>query len=205
VIQIIGYQTPITPDSERQLSAYEAQPGTAVEKPIEKLLQSDDTVKKTSVGNSAAYEIYEDDQKMPPPKSAVSIHQDTIYSASHSDILEKQLAPAADAKPLAELPAFQAVAAELKKSGPAQISIHQFGRTDRQVLPTYELFRTGKLRDANTKSTTGRLLKQFAADLDGSKLPEFDKVRHFFGPNGTLGVSEENGWFLKGVVLPPSK
>ena len=44
----------------------------------------------------------------------------------------------------------------------------------------------------------GVLRKQ---EVDGSKLPEFDAVRSHLGTAGGFGVSEENGWFLKGFML----
>nr|QEO74398.1 hypothetical protein [uncultured bacterium] len=216
MVQVMAFQSPITGDSERQIAAFEADPAGAVDKPIDRMLSSDDTAKKTMIGQSPAFEIYEDDQRKPPAKSIVCVHQNTILSTSHADMLAKLLTPPADAKPLTELATFKAVAEELKKFGLSQISIHQFGQTDRQVQAYYELYRTGKLDELKGKSMAGSLLKQIAADdpkgaanarpaADASKLPEFEKVRQFFGANGTLGVSEENGWFLKGVVLAPAK
>jgi hypothetical protein len=32
-------------------------------------------------------------------------------------------------------------------------------------------------------------------------MPEFDKVQHYFGKVGIYGVTEENGYFIKGFTL----
>jgi hypothetical protein len=37
--------------------------------------------------------------------------------------------------------------------------------------------------------------------LDGSKLPDFEAVRRYFGPAGVTITTEANGWFLTGFTL----
>jgi hypothetical protein len=32
-------------------------------------------------------------------------------------------------------------------------------------------------------------------------MPEFDKVQHYFGKVGIFGVTEENGYFIKGFTV----
>jgi len=38
-------------------------------------------------------------------------------------------------------------------------------------------------------------------EIDASKAPDFDFVRRHLGPAGTFAVSEEDGWFFKGIML----
>ncbi len=40
-----------------------------------------------------------------------------------------------------------------------------------------------------------------APRIDGSKLPDYEAVRRYFGPAGMWATSEENGWFLTGFTL----
>ena len=37
--------------------------------------------------------------------------------------------------------------------------------------------------------------------MDGSKLPDYEMVRHYLNPAGMQITSEKDGWFLKGFTL----
>jgi hypothetical protein len=37
--------------------------------------------------------------------------------------------------------------------------------------------------------------------IDGSKLPDFQAVRRYLGPAGLFSRSEDDGWFMTGVLL----
>ncbi|HBT76353.1 MAG TPA: hypothetical protein DEB39_05375 [Planctomycetaceae bacterium] len=86
-----------------------------------------------------------------------------------------------------------------------------FARTDETIRPTYELIREGKMPEAQT--LLGKIVNSIATkpdtpkgtvrkqQIDGSKMPEFESIRRNFGPAGIYGVSEENGWFIKGFIL----
>ncbi len=86
-----------------------------------------------------------------------------------------------------------------------------FARTDETIRPTYELIRLGKMAQSQTvlakavnslftteNDETGQSREQA---IDGKNLPEFDKVRNYFGPAGIYGISEDNGYFFKGFLL----
>lgn len=86
-----------------------------------------------------------------------------------------------------------------------------FARTDETVRPTYELIREGKMPEAQTlfakivnalsvkpDTPKGTVRKQ---QIDGSLMPEFESVRRHFGPAGIYGITEEDGWFIKGFIL----
>ena len=85
-----------------------------------------------------------------------------------------------------------------------------FARTDETLRPTYEMIRQGKL--AQSQAVFAQVINALfgPADeaepartktFDGSNLPEFDKIRHHFGPTGFYGVSEDDGFFFKGFLL----
>jgi len=38
--------------------------------------------------------------------------------------------------------------------------------------------------------------------IPGEKLPEFDQIRHYFGPAGIYVLSKDDGWYVCGCVLP---
>lgn len=88
-----------------------------------------------------------------------------------------------------------------------------FARTDATIQPTYELIRQNKM--PQSQAILGKAINALFSDqsnqkggsgirqqsIDGSKLPEFDKVKQYFGPAGLFGASEENGYFFKGFLL----
>lgn len=88
--------------------------------------------------------------------------------------------------------------------------IQSFSRTSEVVRPTYEIIRQGRM--PKSKSVLGRVLNiiltppemeegERPAKIDGSKMPEFDTIRKYFGPAGVYGVEEKDGWFIKGFTL----
>jgi hypothetical protein len=84
-----------------------------------------------------------------------------------------------------------------------------FSRTDEEYRPVYELFRAGRMPESETMF--GKLLNVLLGDtragvprtprLDGSKLPDFEAVRRYFGPAGVTIATEPEGWFLTGFTL----
>lgn len=88
-----------------------------------------------------------------------------------------------------------------------------FARTDETIRPTYELIRQGKMPQSQAilgkainalfvseedKESGGGLRQQA---IDGSNLPEFEKIQGYFGPSGLYGATEEDGYFFKGFLL----
>ncbi|MDR1962466.1 MAG: DUF3352 domain-containing protein [Planctomycetaceae bacterium] len=84
-----------------------------------------------------------------------------------------------------------------------------FSRTDKTLQPIYELVRQGKM--PQSQAILGKIINALFVPeeeegvrpqgIDGKNLPEFDKVRQYFGTSGFYGVSEENGYFFKGFLL----
>jgi len=84
-----------------------------------------------------------------------------------------------------------------------------FARMHETLRPTYEMIRLGQM--AQSQAVFAKLLNEVLSPeeesgprrqvLDGSTMPEFEKVQHYFGKIGIYGVSEENGYFIKGFSL----
>ncbi|MDR3109041.1 MAG: hypothetical protein LBU65_05050 [Planctomycetaceae bacterium] len=89
--------------------------------------------------------------------------------------------------------------------------IQSFARTDETIRPTYEMIREGKMPES--QALLGRIVNLLFASpdqpkgsfrkqqIDGSKMPEFELIRRHFGPSGLYGVTEDDGWFIKGFLL----
>jgi len=142
------------------------------------------------------------------PNAAVTIAKGQLFISSHLDFLVKILQEREERETLAATVDFQAVDAKVKELSDKRCA-WVFSRTDEEYRPTYELIRQGKMPESETM--LGRMLNTlFGAgkkgvmrqqEVDGSKLPEFEVVRRHLGMAGGFGLSEEDGWFLKGFIL----
>jgi hypothetical protein len=84
-----------------------------------------------------------------------------------------------------------------------------FARSHETLRPTYEMIRLDQM--GQSQALFGKLLNGILSSddesgvrrqiLDGSSLPEFEKVEHYFGKVGIYGVTEPNGYFIKGFTL----
>jgi len=84
-----------------------------------------------------------------------------------------------------------------------------FARTHETLRPTYEMIRKNQM--AQSEAVFAKLLNEVLSPdgesgvrrqiLDGTTMPEFDKVQHYFGKVGIYGVTEDNGYFIKGFTL----
>ena len=143
---------------------------------------------------------------------AITVANGAFLFSSHLSFLEKVLAPRAPANSLAANDEFNRVQKELTAIGANSDSMRQFALTDVQYQTNYELFRHGKMPES--ESMLGKVLNRILSGpnrdvgrkqrLNGEKLPEFEKVRKYFGPAGFFMKSEENGWSFGGLLLKKS-
>jgi hypothetical protein len=144
------------------------------------------------------------------PHSAVTVAHGHLLIASHRDILERVLVAPGGPDALAAAADYKATAAELARLLPGKAAVRSFGREDETIRPTYELLRQGSM--PKSKSVFGQLLNGMLGDgkpgsvreqkIDGSMLPEFDKVRRYFGTTFLGMESTVEGWYLAGGSLP---
>ena len=233
---ISDYVLPITPHSERQVFAIEAKDEKKVAAAIEKTLKDDEEIRRREYQGYVIWEAvprepdevptislgavpplggreedeYDEEEGEPFfPHAAVTAAHGQLLVGSHYDFLIKVLDKIDERETLAHDVEYRVVDALLKKIGAGEDCMRTFSRTDEELRATYELFRQGKMPEAETMlarlinamlgvDDSGQLRTQ---QIDGSKLPDYDFVRRHLGPSGFWGRSEDNGWFGKGFLL----
>ena len=163
------------------------------------------------VGNKVELEDEKEEQFF--PKGAITVAFDHILFSSDVEYLEKILTQVAESEKRLEKTAdYELIQQEFRASelGKNPRFLQSFSRSAEAVRPTYEMIRQGKL--PQSKSVLAQVLNLLLTPpemdegarptrIDGSKMPDFEMIQKFFGPSGLLGVTEENGWFLKGFSL----
>ncbi len=166
--------------------------------------------KRDSQKSKAKAKESEEDARL--PNMAITVYLDHLIVSTHVDFIQDFIAHQAQAQGaagLAQEPDYQRVRAVLSVLGSHLDSFHFFTRTDESYRATYELFKQGKLPEAETMlarvlnsilgpQEEGAIRKQ---ELDGSKLPDFELVKKYLGPGGLFTQSENDGWWLVGCVL----
>lgn len=143
------------------------------------------------------------------PHAAVTVAHGHLLVASHLDFLTKILEPEEGFGPLRNDIDYRVVQAAIDELGIDARFGQVFSRTDEEYRPTYELIRKGKMPESETLLArilnagmgTGKRHELREQVIDGSKLPDFEVVRRYLGPAGTVLSSETDGWFIKGALL----
>ena len=151
------------------------------------------------------------------PKGAITVAFDHILFSSNVEYLKQVLTQAESANTLESAlentADYEVVLQEFQSSdlGRNPRFLQSFSRSAEAMRPTYEMIRQGKM--PQSKSVLGQVLNLLLtppemeedevrpARIDGSKMPVFESIQQYFGPSGLLGITEENGWFLKGFSL----
>ena len=147
------------------------------------------------------------------PKGAITVAFDLILFSSNVDYLKHILTQVRESNGFLEKTTdYEIVLQEFQsgESGQNPRFLQSFSRSAEAVRPTYEMIRQGKM--PQSKSILGQVLNLLLTPpemeeeirpsrIDGSKMPDFETIQHYFGPAGLLGVTEENGWFFKGFSL----
>jgi len=144
--------------------------------------------------------------------SAVCVTDGHLFIASHSDYLRQIFSQNNPGNMLNTAGDYREVEAALSHLMNGPVAARCFLRTDEVYRPIYELLRQGKMPESET--LMGRMLNRMltAPDdedegilreqkIDGRTLPEFEMVRRYFGPAGTIVRSDPDGWFIVGATL----
>lgn len=230
---ITDYELPITPASQRRLLAIEVKNVKKLVAAIEKQMSGDPNATKRKIGEYDVWEIVpeedaeveldiqegDDDEDDEPgiamarpgvlTRSAVTVADGYLLVSSHVSMLEKVLTNVATHEQLIADADYKLVQTELANLKVDKCAARGFSRTDQQLRVSYELFRQGKMPEADT--FLGHFLNLLLGEekegvtrkarLDGAKLPDFKVVEHYLGPAGSFAVSEQDGWFLQGFTL----
>jgi hypothetical protein len=234
---ITDYELPITPTSQRRLLAVEAKDAPNLAEAIAKSMSGDERVRKLEIEGHDVWEIIPEDESMPAldiddageargeddetpahrvgagpevslTNSAVTVANGHLMITSHVELLRKVLAGVAPQNQLAGDADYLNVHEECLKLGAGNDCAQGFARTDEQYRVMYELFKQGRLPEADTflahfinflmgEEKEGVTRKP---RLDGSKLPEYQVVQGYLGPAGSFSTSEAEGWFLVGFT-----
>jgi hypothetical protein len=139
------------------------------------------------------------------PHAAATVVDGNLFIASHLDFLLKVLR---SNDPLVQDIDYQMVKETIDQLVPQDKCARIFSRTDEEYRPTYEMIKQNKMPES--ESMFAKFLnKLFGEDkkgtrqqkIDGSKMPDFEMVRHYLNPAGMQVTSEKDGWFLKGFIL----
>lgn len=144
--------------------------------------------------------------------SAVCVTNSHMFIASHAEFLREVLSEDSPRGELESAGDFREVEHVLSRLMPGPVSAKFFVRTDEAYRPVYDLLRQGKMPEAET--LLGRLLNRVLTPpesedegvlreqkIDGHQLPDFEMVRRYFGPAGTVIRSDDDGWFVVGATL----
>jgi hypothetical protein len=151
----------------------------------------------------------EGEESVQLPNAAVAVARGHLFVASHVDFLEKVLGGTDASDRLENDGEYKRVNDELKKLGATEVCVRNFTRADEQFRITYDLFKAGKLpesetilaqiiRSAQEEQADGAVRK---AELDGSKLPDYQVARRYLGTGGTYASTEEDGWIVVGFLF----
>lgn len=213
-------QVIIYPGANREwaVTVIECKKPDAVAATLEKLFRDEPWVRKIKINGNTAFELYEDDivdeqgKPLPiknPPDSLITVSGKFFYMATHKDFLIELTKQQAAADQLSADKTFQLVGKHLAELGAKDLSGRGFLRGGPAYQHYWNLARQNKLKKSD--SLVGRAIDALFAEpmqgdkeqqrFDGSKLPEFAKIKQYFTPGGAFVVREENGWFVKGAIL----
>jgi hypothetical protein len=231
VSMVTDYELPITTASERLLFAIEITDEKAVLKGLEKWFGNEPTAKRREIDGHVIWEIVEDEglqmdgpevslgdvpdlapkrkksnQQNLMPHAATTVVDGHLFVASHLDFLLKVLR---SKDPLVKDVDYQLVNETINRLSPTDKCARIFSRTDEEYRPTYELVKQNKMPES--ESMLGQFLNMLFGEnkkgavrqqkIDGSKLPDYEVVRHYLSPAGMQITAEKDGWFLKGFTL----
>jgi hypothetical protein len=147
------------------------------------------------------------------PEGGITVTPKYLIACTNVDYLKK-IIDRLEAKDgaIVEHVDFKSVDAVLKSLGLDKKPhfVQFFSKSDESLEPTYEMIRQGKM--PQSKAILGRLVNAILMpdnedgvvreqEFNWEKLPEFEKIRHAFGPAALYGESVENGFFFEGFLL----
>ncbi len=152
----------------------------------------------------------EDEEKKVLPNMAITVFKGHLVVSTHLDFVQDLIRRAAQKPNLEDAADYKLIKKHLIDLGSQDDSLKAFSRSDESYRATYELIKQGKLPEAET--LLARILNEMLGpteegvvreqEIDGKLLPDFEKVKKYFGPGGLFVQTEDNnGWWVAGCVL----
>lgn len=145
-------------------------------------------------------------------RAAVCLNGEHLIVASDVEFLRKVLFGIDPQESLSQSPDYQEAMRHIGLLSSDERCSWSFFRTDESIRPSYELIRQGLMPQAQT--FFGRFLNELLTTkedeekgvirkqrIDGSRLPSFELARRYFGPSARSIRTDDDGWFITGVVL----
>ncbi len=130
--------------------------------------------------------VYDIEAPTPDMSPAFAIAKDHLFFSTHADMLEASLRPSSSGDDtLSESKDYR----QLVKLMPSKVSMITFSDLAKQLKPTYEQVKSGKL-DGLTEG-----------QFDASILPDFDQIAKFFSISGGYTIPDEKGVFSENFVF----
>ncbi len=130
--------------------------------------------------------IYDMQAPSPDVSPAFAIAKDYFFISTHADMLEAALRPSSSGdETLAGSKSYQ----KLAKLMPAKNSMVTFSDMAKQLKPSYDMLKSGKLDAA------------FEGQFDPSILPDFEKIEKFFSISGGYTIPDEKGVFSETFIF----
>lgn len=142
--------------------------------------------------------------------SAMAVINGHLLIASHADAILEVMRRKKNAPKLADASDYIAVQKALATIGSTKKDTGRlFSRVDEEMKAPYEFLREGNM--PKSKGLLGRMLNQVLSSEDeegtrkpqikGNKMPEFAKIKDYFGRVGLYIVAEKGGFYGAGVAL----
>jgi Protein of unknown function (DUF3352) len=130
--------------------------------------------------------VYDIPSPTPEVAPAFAIAKDYFFISTHADMLEAALRPSSSGdETLAGSKSYQ----KLVKLMPAKNSMLNFSDMAKQLKPSYEMVKSGKLDAA------------FEGQFDSGILPDFEQISKFFSISGGYVIPDENGVFTESFMF----
>ena len=134
------------------------------------------------------------DKPVPLGQAAMTSTDTHFLLATHVELLEKVLNHQGPG--LVDSPDFQRVARHF----PDECSLIVY-HTPEQNRLLFQALKSGRLPGMLQGTFTSKLMGGLAEALDGSKLPEYDAIKHFFSPSGGYAIMDDSGFHFRHFSL----
>lgn len=167
--------------------------------PLETKSVNGNTVYTFPLGDLVAAQMPEGQMPFKLGVFGFTITKTHLMLATHVELLDKCLNSSGGG--LAEAEHYKMLAAKM----PAEVSLLGITRTDEEAKASWGYIKSGKLAELlrsglEAQPDVGPYLSSIVDALDGSNLPEFEKVAKYFVPSGSYAIMDDKGIIYKSFV-----